>query len=120
MTLIQNEQQGKNANQPWLIDSFPVALAKQGHRFKACVAKEIADSGYCATKRLYFYGVRDHELISFCKHISHLDIRYEQGPVFVELSSHSPYYRQITSIVVVLPFFSKMSCSALIRVAAWE
>ena len=36
LTLIQNEQQGKNANQPWLIDSFPVALAKQGHRFKAC------------------------------------------------------------------------------------
>ena len=28
LTLIQNEQQGKNDNQPWLIDSFPVALAK--------------------------------------------------------------------------------------------
>ena len=60
LTLIQNEQQGKNDNQPWLIDSFPVALAKQGHRFKACVAKEIADSGYCSTKNLYFYGVRVH------------------------------------------------------------
>ena len=60
LTRIQNEQEGKNANQPWLIDSFPVALAKQGHRFKACVAKEIADSGYCSTKNLYFYGVRVH------------------------------------------------------------
>ena len=60
LTLIQEEQESKNANQFWLMDSFPVALAKQGHRFKACVAKEIADSGYCATKNLYFYGVRVH------------------------------------------------------------
>jgi len=43
-----------------LIDSFPVALAKQGHRFKAKVAPELADVGYCATKKLYFYGVRAH------------------------------------------------------------
>lgn len=43
-----------------LIDSFPVALARQGHRFKACVAPEIANHGYCSTKKLYFYGVRVH------------------------------------------------------------
>ena len=36
------------------------ALAKQGHRFKACVAPELADHGYCSTKKLYFYGVRVH------------------------------------------------------------
>ncbi len=30
----------------WLTDSFPVALAKQGHRFGACVAKELANTGY--------------------------------------------------------------------------
>lgn len=41
-------------------DSFPVALAKQGHRFKACVAPEIANGGYCSTKKLYYYGVRVH------------------------------------------------------------
>jgi hypothetical protein len=44
----------------WLTDSFPVALAKQGHRFNACVAKELADAGYCSTKKLYYYGVRVH------------------------------------------------------------
>lgn len=44
----------------WLIDSFPVALAKQGHRFKAKVAPQIADAGYCSTKKLYYYGVRVH------------------------------------------------------------
>ena len=42
------------------MDSFPVALAKQGHRFKACVAKELANAGYCSTKKLYYYGVRVH------------------------------------------------------------
>ena len=44
----------------WLTDSFPVALARQGHRFKAKVAPQIATAGYCATKKLYFYGIRVH------------------------------------------------------------
>jgi hypothetical protein len=39
---------------------FSVALAKQGHRFKARVARELADAGYCLTKKLYYYGVRVH------------------------------------------------------------
>ncbi len=37
-----------------------MALAKQGHRFKACVARELADAGYCSTKKTYYYGVRVH------------------------------------------------------------
>jgi len=57
---IEQVQAPENGHQAWLIDSFPVALAKQGHRFKACVAKELADAGYCATKKLYYYGVRVH------------------------------------------------------------
>jgi hypothetical protein len=60
LEIIQQEQEAKNTEKVWLIDSFPVALAKQGHRFKACVAPELADAGYCATKKLYFYGVRVH------------------------------------------------------------
>lgn len=60
LEIIQQEQEAKNTEQVWLIDSFPVALAKQGHRFKACVAPELANAGYCATKKLYFYGVRVH------------------------------------------------------------
>lgn len=60
LEIIQQEQASKNHENVWLIDSFPVALAKQGHRFKACVAKELADSGYCSTKKLYYYGVRVH------------------------------------------------------------
>lgn len=64
LEVIQLEQEEVRAKQgdaqALLIDSFPVALAKQGHRFKACVAKELANSGYCSTKKLFFYGVRVH------------------------------------------------------------
>jgi hypothetical protein len=60
LALIQQEQEAKSSGEVWLIDSFPVALAKQGHRFKACVASELADSGYCSTKKLYYHGVRVH------------------------------------------------------------
>lgn len=60
LEIIQQEQEEKHQSQPWLIDSFPVAIAKQGHRFKARVAKGVANCGYCATKKLYFYGVRVH------------------------------------------------------------
>ena len=60
LEIIQQEQEAKTTEQVWLIDSFPVALAKQGHRFKARVAPGLANAGYCATKKLYFYGVRIH------------------------------------------------------------
>lgn len=54
------EQNFSSCAEAWLMDSFPVALAKQGHRFKARVAPEIADAGYCSTKKLYYYGIRVH------------------------------------------------------------
>jgi hypothetical protein len=62
LEIIQEEQEKSRAGNTasLLIDSFPVALAKQGHRFKACVAPELANHGYCSTKKLYFYGVRVH------------------------------------------------------------
>ena len=46
---------------PALIDSFPIILAHRGRRFNACVAREIATpNGYCATKKLHYYGVKLH------------------------------------------------------------
>ncbi len=60
LEIIQREQEAHQTGQAWLIDSFPVALASQGHRFNARVAKELADSGYCSTEKLYYYGVRVH------------------------------------------------------------
>jgi hypothetical protein len=60
LMIIQQESGDQSAQTAWLIDSFPVALAKQGHRFNAKVAPELADHGYCSTKKLYYYGVRVH------------------------------------------------------------
>ena len=57
--LVQAHQAILGVNS-WLIDSFPIALAKQGHRFGAKVAPEIASGGYCSTKKLYYYGVKAH------------------------------------------------------------
>jgi hypothetical protein len=45
-----------------LVDSFPVMLAKSGFARRARVAREFASIGYCAAKRLHFYGVRLHLL----------------------------------------------------------
>ncbi len=46
----------------WLIDSAPIILAQQGRSFNARVAPEYADKGYCASKKLHYYGVKLHIL----------------------------------------------------------
>lgn len=44
-----------------LVDSQPVILAQQSRRFNAKVARqELANSGYCPTKKLYYHGVKIH------------------------------------------------------------
>lgn len=45
-----------------LIDSVPVMLARGGHAYGAKVAREVADVGYCASKRTYFHGLRLHTI----------------------------------------------------------
>lgn len=46
-----------------LADSMPIIMAQRGRRFHAKVAPEIATkNGYCATKKLYYYGVKLHVL----------------------------------------------------------
>lgn len=51
---------GEAASFAGLADSMPVILAQQGRRFDARVAPELASSGYCPTKKLYYYGVKIH------------------------------------------------------------
>lgn len=44
-----------------LTDSMPIIMAQQGRRFHAKVAPEIAtNNGYCATKKLHYYGIKLH------------------------------------------------------------
>ena len=60
LEIILAEQEVEDNGRVWLTDSFPVVLAKQGHRFQAKVAPELANAGYCASKKLFYYGVRVH------------------------------------------------------------
>jgi len=43
-----------------LVDSLPVMLAQHGHSYRARVAREIANVGFCAAKKTRFHGVRLH------------------------------------------------------------
>ena len=45
-----------------LVDSLPVMLAQHGHSYRARVAREMADVGFCAAKKTRFHGVRVHVL----------------------------------------------------------
>lgn len=43
-----------------IVDSFPIALAKDKRAYKGKVAKEICNKGYCATKDFHYYGCKLH------------------------------------------------------------
>lgn len=44
-----------------LTDAMPIVMAQRGRRFHAKVAPELATkNGYCATKKLHYYGVKLH------------------------------------------------------------
>ena len=45
-----------------LMDSMPISLAKAKRSASAKVAPELANKGYCASKGLYYYGVKVHLL----------------------------------------------------------
>jgi hypothetical protein len=45
-----------------VLDSLPILLAKGTRTDAAKVAKEVANKGYCATKKLYYHGVKLHLL----------------------------------------------------------
>lgn len=48
-----------------LTDSMPIIMAQRGRRFHIKVAPGIATkNGYCATKKLYYYGVKLHVIAS--------------------------------------------------------
>jgi hypothetical protein len=51
-----------------LTDAMPIIIAHRGRRFHEKVAPEIAtNNGYCATKKLYYYGVKLHAVASRTK-----------------------------------------------------
>ncbi|WP_425363013.1 transposase [Candidatus Tisiphia endosymbiont of Hybos culiciformis] len=57
-----------NQSYPLLLDSMPIILAHRGRRFNAKIAPEIAtNNGYCATKKLHYYGIKLHAAGSYKK-----------------------------------------------------
>ncbi len=77
-----------------LIDSFPIVLAGPKRSNQAKVAPEIANKGYCATKSLFYYGVKLHILGS--DRDGQLPI-----PEFVGLSSGSEH--DLNAFKTILP-----------------
>lgn len=45
-----------------VLDSLPIMLAKATRADSAKVAKQVANKGYCSTKKLYYHGVKLHLL----------------------------------------------------------
>jgi hypothetical protein len=58
--LLQSLATAKTPDIDRIVDSLPVMLASHGHSYRARVARDRADAGYCATKKLRFHGVRLH------------------------------------------------------------
>lgn len=59
--LINTKLTDKISSSVVLTDSMPIVMAQQARRFHAKVAPELAtNNGYCAAKKLHFYGVRLH------------------------------------------------------------
>lgn len=43
-----------------VVDSMPIILAKGARSFSAKVAPQLCDKGYCASKKLHYYGLKLH------------------------------------------------------------
>jgi len=52
----------------FILDSMPIIVANSKRSRIARVASEICDKGYCASKSMYFYGVKLHSLVQSRPH----------------------------------------------------
>lgn len=43
-----------------LVDSMPIVMAQEKRSSRARVAADYADKGYCASKKMYYYGMKVH------------------------------------------------------------
>lgn len=44
----------------YLVDSFPIVLAQHNYAYTAKVATQLAGTSYCATKKMYYHGMKAH------------------------------------------------------------
>lgn len=86
---------GSKVNLAFLLDSMPIILARGSRRFQAKVAREVADCGYCASKKLSYYGLKLHVLgIRQAGTLPH--------PEYLELTSARPH--DITVLDGITPY----------------
>lgn len=86
---------GSQVGLTFLLDSMPIILARGSRRFQAKVAREVADCGYCASKKLAYYGLKLHVLgIRQSGTLPHPDC--------LELTSARPH--DITVLKGILPY----------------
>lgn len=60
VNLIQSKRVEEEDESVYLVDSFPIALAKGQHAYRATVAPELASKSFNATKKMFYYGVKAH------------------------------------------------------------
>lgn len=57
---LQSQAVSETDQDVYLVDSYPIMLAKRQHAFTAKVAPEVASKSYNSTKKMYYYGVKAH------------------------------------------------------------
>lgn len=85
--LLQNADHSDWVKDIKLLDAMPIILSAQ-HPDDGKVAREMAGKGYCASKQLYYHGLKLHVLAG--KRISSLPL-----PEYVALSSASAHDLQV-------------------------
>lgn len=63
VNLIQSKHILAEEGSLYLVDSFPIALAKGQHAYNARVAPGVASKSYNATKKMFYYGVKGHAVM---------------------------------------------------------
>lgn len=60
--LLSDKLKAANLTTDSLLDSFPVMIAKGKQAKRSQIAAEMADYGFCASKQIYYHGVKLHAL----------------------------------------------------------
>lgn len=58
--MLQSKKVLESDEDVYLVDSFPITLAKGQHAYTAKIAPELASRSFNATKKMYYYGVKTH------------------------------------------------------------
>lgn len=81
-----------------LVDSFPIVMAQHSRRYHANVAPEYASCGYCASKNLYYYGVKLHLIgdrragtLPMPRFMGLTDAKTHDAPAFEQVMYQLPY-----------------------------